>query len=342
MPAIFTSEQLEIESTLLALGEQGPALARAGHERGWQEPPFEDRLLADYGIVGVPERAGGVGSGLVDLAVAVEALGRRLVPTRYVAQTAAVQLAAAAGLDVEDAAAGRVRWSPAVDEPAREGYDEPATVLADGRVRGEKTLVAFPERADALVVSLPGRTALVSAEGVRARRSLDPSRPYGSVSLDTEPVAVGPAGDGLARGAVLVAADLCGVARGAIELGAAYACERRQFGQPIGSFQGVAFQLVDAFTALKAAWDLTLYAAWAVDEGEPDAVAHVHAAKAKAGEAAVFAAERTIQVHGGMGITAEADPQLYLRRALATEPWFGASSWHRRRLGLIRLAGAAA
>ncbi|GAA2733370.1 acyl-CoA dehydrogenase family protein [Actinocorallia aurantiaca] len=342
MSAIFTSEQLEIEQTLLALGERGPALARAGHEQGWQAPPFEQRLLEDYGIVGVPESAGGVGSGLVDLAVAVEALGRRLVPTRYVAQAAAVQLAAAAGLDVADAAAGRVRWSPAVDEPDRDGYDDPSTTLSGGRVRGEKTLVAFPEGADALVVSLAGSTALVSAEGVGNRRSLDPSRPYGSVSLDAEPLAAGPAGDGLLRGAVLVAADLCGVARGAIELGASYAGERRQFGQPIGAFQGVAFQLVEAFVGLKAAWDLTLYAAWAVNEGEPDAAAHVHAAKARAGEAAVFAAERTIQVHGGMGITAEADPQLYLRRALATEPWFGASAWHRRRLGLIRLAGAAA
>ncbi|MDX6739440.1 acyl-CoA dehydrogenase family protein [Actinocorallia sp. A-T 12471] len=339
MPAIFTQEQLDLERVMLALGERGPDLARARHEGGRSEPPFEKRLLEDYGLVGVPEAAGGVGSGLVDLAVAVEALGRRLVPTRYVAQAVAVQLAAAAGLDVADAVAGAVRWSPAVDEPARDGFADPATELVDGRVRGDKTLIAFPEDADALVVTLPGRTALVPAEGVRLRESLDPSRPYGSVSLDVAPLAVGPTGDGLLRGAVLVAADLCGVARGAIELGAAYAREREQFGQPIGAFQGVAFQLVEAFVGLKAAWDLTLYAAWAVQEGEADAAAHVHAAKARAGEAAVFAAERAIQVHGGMGITFEADPQLYLRRALATEPWFGAPSWHRRALGRLRLGG---
>ncbi|ROO85812.1 alkylation response protein AidB-like acyl-CoA dehydrogenase [Actinocorallia herbida] len=339
MPAIFTPEQLDLERTLLALGEQGPVLARAGHEQGWREPSFESVLMEDYGLVGVPEEAGGVGSGLVDLAVAVEALGRRLVPTRFVAQAAAVQLGLAAGIDVSAAVEGGARWSPAVDEPGRDGFADPATDLVDGRVRGAKTLVAFPEGADALVVSLPGRTALVPAEGVLVRASLDPSRPYGAVSLDTEPLAVGPAGDGLLRGAVLVAADLCGVARGAIELGAAYARERRQFGRPIGAFQGVAFQLVEAFVGLKAAWDLTLYAAWAVQEGEADAAAHAHAAKARAGEAAVFAAERAIQVHGGMGITHEADPQLYLRRALATEPWFGAPSWHRRALGRIRLGG---
>ncbi|MDP3890004.1 acyl-CoA dehydrogenase family protein, partial [Nocardioides sp.] len=90
--------------------------------------------------------------------------------------------------------------------------------------------------------------------------------------------------------------------------------------------------------ARKAAWDLTVHAAWAVDHERPDAVIQVHAAKAAAGKAAVFAAERCIQVHGGMGITREADPHLFLRRALVLDAWLGSGAWHRRRTGALRIA----
>jgi alkylation response protein AidB-like acyl-CoA dehydrogenase len=248
-----------------------------------------------------------------------------------------MQLARAAGIDVSAAAEGRAVWSPAVDEPAGDGWSGEATVLRNGRLTGAKTLVAYPAGLDALVVTHREGTALVAAPPVVERSSLDPARPMADVRLDGEVLAGGPAADGRERATVLVAADLCGTGRGAIELASAHARDRHQFGRPIGSFQGVAFQLADAFVGLKAAWDLTLYAAWAVDEAVPGAMGHVHAAKAKAGEAALFAAERTIQVFGGMGITWEADPHLYLRRVLVANAWFGTAAWHRRQVGRLRM-----
>ncbi|MGB0100083.1 MAG: acyl-CoA dehydrogenase family protein, partial [Nocardioides sp.] len=146
------------------------------------------------------------------------------------------------------------------------------------------------------------------------------------------------AGRGAQRAALVVAAELCGVAQGAVDLAAGHARTRRQFDRVIGSFQGVAFQLADAAVARKAAWDLTLHAAWAVEQDRPEAEAQVHAACWSAGRAAVFAAERCIQVHGGMGITREADPHLYLRRAMVLDASLGAGSWHRRRSGELRVA----
>jgi alkylation response protein AidB-like acyl-CoA dehydrogenase len=163
------------------------------------------------------------------------------------------------------------------------------------------------------------------------------SVPLSDVTL-TEPVTVAPAGTGPWRATLVVAAELCGVAQGAIELAAEQARTREQFGRIIGSYQGVAFQLAEAATARKAAWDLTLYAGWAVDNHRPDAEIQVHAAKAAAGRAAVFAAERCIQVHGGMGITMEADPHLFLRRALVLDAVLGSGAWHRRRAGALRVA----
>jgi len=333
--ALFTDVQLQIEQTLLDMAQAGPRLTRDAAEKGWSAPDFDARLLADFGSLGLAE----ADSGLVDLVVAVEALGRRLAPTRFVAQAAAVQLARAAGLDVTAAADGSATWSPAVDEPGRDGVGDLTTQLRDGRLVGTKTLIAYPAGTDALVVSHRDGTALVATPHLNERASLDPARPMADADLDVDVLASGQAGDGVDRAALLVAADLCGAGRGALDLGSAYVRDRHQFGRPIGSFQGVAFQLADALVGLKAAWDLTLYAAWAVDEAVPEARSHVHLAKAKAGQAALFAAERTIQVFGGMGITWEADPHLYLRRVLVADAWLGTGAWHRRQAGRIRMQG---
>lgn len=338
MGATFTDEQRQIEKTILAISADGLERARACLENGWQPPPFDVQLYEGFGGLGLAMDVGGVGSDLVDLLVAVEALARRLTPTGFTAHAAAVQLAASAGIDVGDAVAGRVRWTPAVDEP---GSDGPFVSQARGddtdRVRVDKTLVANAEGVDAIVATTADRVVLLPARNVRQRPTIDSSRPFSDAFLDDVPIASGALGDGLLRGCLVAAADLCGAGTGALAIAAQHARTREQFGVRIGSFQGVAFQLVDAFVGLKAAWDLTLYAAWAIEQGAPDAVAHVHAAKAKAGQAALFAAERTIQVHGGMGITWEADPHLYLRRALATDVWFGTGRWHRRELGRLRL-----
>lgn len=336
MRAIFTAEQLQIEQTLLAMAESGPRLTRAALEKGWAAPEFEATLQDNFGDLGLAEAE----SSLLDLVIAVEALARRLAPTRYVAQAAAVQLARAARIDVREAAAGRTTWSPAVDEPGRDGLTDFATTLRGGRLSGIKTLVAYPAGVDALVVAHRDGVALVATPLLTERSCLDPARPMADVELDTEVLADGPASDGLARAALLAAADVCGAGRGALDLGCAYVRDRHQFGRPIGSFQGVAFQLADAFVALKAAWDLTLYAAWALQEAAPGAGGHVHAAKAKAAQAALFAAERTIQVFGGMGITWEADPHLYLRRILVADAWFGTGAWHRREAGRLRMGQA--
>ena len=91
-----------------------------------------------------------------------------------------------------------------------------------------------------------------------------------------------------------------GTARGAYETALAYAKERRQFGKPIARFQAIQFHLAEMATRLAAAEILTMAAAVAMDTGEP---VNRLAAEAKlyAGEAAVFCAERGVQIHGGYG-----------------------------------------
>lgn len=343
MKATLTEEQIEIERTAREIAAKGRHEARVCLEREWTATAAEPALLEDFSALGLPEAAGGVGTGMVEVAVAVEALGRTLVPTHLVAQLAAIQVAAAAGIDVRPAVEGGERWTLAVDEPGVVGCTELDVELAADRVRGTKTMVPCAGSApDAIVVAGRDAVALVRGATVEPGPSIDATRPYGDVALDAAPEAIGEPGDGLARAYVVAAADLCGAAAGAVELGVSYARDRKQFGQPIGSFQGIAFQLADAQTQVNEAWNLCLYAAWALDVADPDALRFAHHAKAAAARAALFAAERTVQVHGGIGITMEAEPHLYLRRALAGDAWLGPGRWHERRAGALRIAATEA
>ncbi|GAB3057945.1 acyl-CoA dehydrogenase family protein [Micromonospora schwarzwaldensis] len=335
MRATFTQEQQEIGRTVGALADGAVGTAREALSGPWRAPACDGPLLRDFGLLGVPEAAGGVGSNLIDLLVAVEALGERLAPSRFPAHAAAVQLLCGDARRTEALPdgvldGGRV-LTPAVDVPGGSGWADRSS--PDRLVR---TLVPYAAQADGVVALGPGGVWVADPTRVTARQSLDASVPLSDVAL-AAPERTRPVGSGAWRATLVVAAQLCGVAQGAIDLAAEQARTRRQFGRVIGSFQGVAFQLAEAATARKAAWDLTLYAGWAVDNGRPDAEIQVHAAKAAAGRAAIFAAERCIQVHGGMGITMEADPHLFLRRAFVLDAWCGRGSWHRRRTGELRI-----
>ncbi|MER6112887.1 acyl-CoA dehydrogenase [Streptomyces hirsutus] len=332
MRATFTHDQLDIEKTVRTLAQRESKRARDALAGPWSAPECDTTLLRDFGLLGVPESAGGIGSSLIDLLVAVEVLGEHLVPSRFPSHAAAVQLATALGPLPDDVLEGRRILTPAADAPGTPGWAD-----RSGCAGPIRTLVRYADHADGIAALGTEGVWIADPAGIAPRESFDPSVPLADVTLG-EPESAAPVGAGAQRATLVVAAELCGVAQGAIGLAADYARTRQQFGRVIGSFQAVAFQLAEAATARKAAWDLALYAAWAVDNGRPDAGIQVHAAKAAAGKAAVFAAERCIQVHGGMGITVEADPHLYLRRALVLDALLGRGSWHRRRAGELRIA----
>ncbi|MFF5257865.1 acyl-CoA dehydrogenase family protein [Actinomadura viridis] len=338
MEATFTREQRDIGEAVRSIAREEKVTARDALAGEWRPPGCDAVLLADFGLLGVPEAAGGVGSSLIDLLVAVEVLGEHLVPSRFPAHAAAVQLAAGLGELDGDVLQGRTVLTPAADVPGVPGWPGPAP--AGGPL--VRTLVPYADQADRFAVLGGDGVRIAAPEGIVLRESFDPSVPLADVTFDVPAGsaatgAAGDAGSAAGRAALVAAAELCGVAEGAIALAAGYARTRKQFGRVIGSFQGVAFQLADAVKHRKAAWDLTLYAAWAVERGRPEAESLVHAAKAAAGRAAVFAAERGIQVHGGMGITMEADPHLFLRRAHVLDARLGRGSWHRRRVGELQV-----
>lgn len=133
-------------------------------------------------------------------------------------------------------------------------------------------------------------------------------------------------------GTVAVAHELVGVGQIALERGLAHAKGREQFGKPIGTYQAVSHRLVDSFIAVECARSLAYYAAWAIDADTADADLAASQAKASAAEGAVLAARHVLQVHGGIGMTWEADLHLFLKRAHAGAALLGTASQHRRRI----------
>jgi alkylation response protein AidB-like acyl-CoA dehydrogenase len=117
------------------------------------------------------------------------------------------------------------------------------------------------------------------------------------------------------RAELLVAAQLLGIAEGALDLAVGYAKLRRQFGQPIGSFQAIKHRCADMKVRAKLLSALVLMASLSEREGRNDAALQIAAARLLAARYAIENAATGIQIHGAMGFTAECDAHLFLMRA---------------------------
>jgi alkylation response protein AidB-like acyl-CoA dehydrogenase len=251
----------------------------------------------------LPETAGGAALGLAELSLVFSELGRGLVAGPFLGTVVAARLAhlagdrdllaqIIAGLKVgllERADAGRVRTFDAAD-------------------------------AQAWLLIGPGGTEFYDAGAIVAgnrRRCVDPASRWAEASVAGAPrvrIAAGPF-DALAYGSVLIAAMLAGICAATRDASASYAKTREQFGVPIGSFQAVKHRCADAAVRAEAATQLVSYAALTLDDGHPAAGLYWSAARFLSAEYAIANASDNIQNHGGMGLTYEADPHLYLKRA---------------------------
>jgi alkylation response protein AidB-like acyl-CoA dehydrogenase len=116
-------------------------------------------------------------------------------------------------------------------------------------------------------------------------------------------------------GDLLVSAQLLGVATAARDLAVAYAKVRTQFGRPIGGFQAVKHHCANMAVAVEKLSALLDMAAIAVRDGCDDAAFQTAALARLVPRIALANARLCIQIHGGIGFSAEASPQLYLKHA---------------------------
>jgi alkylation response protein AidB-like acyl-CoA dehydrogenase len=133
----------------------------------------------------------------------------------------------------------------------------------------------------------------------------------------------------LDRSRLGVAAQALGIAQGATDYSAAYAQERRQFGQPIASFQAIQFKLADMETQCAAGRELLYKACAKVDRGEPDIGKYSAMAKLFNSDAAMRVTVEAVQVLGGYGYVKEYPVERYLRDAKITQIYEGTNEIQR-------------
>ncbi|WP_433627331.1 acyl-CoA dehydrogenase [Nocardia sp. CA-120079] len=302
--------------------------------------------LADFGIfrVAIAEAAGGHGGSVADLAVLVEQAAHDLVGGPVLSTALANLVTAGAlaedmpcGVALDFVVEGDVVSVPvASDELLLTGIWESVLGAASG------TSVLLPvQTPDGLRWCMIGP----DAEGLRieALAPADPSTPLArvycaEVRVPADRVFESPhAVEDLL--AVLVSAELAGVAGWCLETAVEYAKVREQFGRKIGSFQALkhicAWMLCRAELIRSVAAD----AAAAVDEGGAELPIAAAIAAAISLDAAVETAKDCIQVLGGIGFTWEHDAHFYLRRATALRQLLGGSARWRARVTELTRAG---
>ena len=369
----FTEDQLELQRAVRDVldAEAPPELARTVADGESDAADFWQTLAGlEWPAMALPENAGGLGYGWVELAIVLEELGRHAAPgpfmstvTQYAPLIAEVAGPGQVAELLAPVAAGRVTGTIAVDDGA--GTWDPADVQATARrdggdlvLSGTKQYVLDGATADeiAVAVRIGGalRVVLVPGSAVQPEEvvPIDPGVRHATVALDGVRV---PAdrllGDGDATDAIRRALEESVTAVAAITLGAcqrifdiinAYAKERIQFGVPIGSFQAVKHKLANMYRDIERARVLVYYAALTLAEDHPDRTLAASMAKAGTGEAQRLCVQDGLQLAGGIGYTWEHDLHLFLRRAKVGELHFGSASHHRRKVARLALQSSAA
>ncbi|NUR86215.1 MAG: acyl-CoA dehydrogenase [Nonomuraea sp.] len=305
-------------------------LTRSG---GGERPAFWSGL-AEQGLLGLhlPEESGGSGDGLLEAAVAVEALAERLAPGPYVPTVlASAVIHASKRHDLLESLAGGERTAAV----ALAG-DLTGTKNGDGSitVSGTAEPVLGGSLADVLVLPLnSGEWVAIDASQVTVTElpSLDLSRPVAKIELDGVAVPAERVLEGVETAdvrnlaAIVLGAEAAGIASWCVTNAAEYAKVRVQFGRPIGQFQGIKHKLSRMLVALEQA-RATVWDATRAEGRELEFAAGI--AGVMAPDAAVQCAKDAIQTFGGIGYTFEHDVHLYFRRALTLRALLGpAEEW---------------
>ncbi|MBI3421383.1 MAG: acyl-CoA/acyl-ACP dehydrogenase [Acidobacteria bacterium] len=331
---------------------------------------FDEKLwqaIADQGWTGllVPEEFGGLGLGLVELAVVAEEMGRACLPGPFISTLWAAALIERTGSEgqraqyLEKIANGELKATVALLEETADW--NPATVALraekNGKgysLTGRKEFVTDAAIADLIIVVARGDEGLVflpiskGASGltITATPGIDATRKLYTLDFDnvavaeTEALAFNARAQEALEAATDVAmvalcAELTGGMQWTLDMAVEYAKTRLQFGKPIGIYQAVQHRCADMFLWLESSRSAAYYAAWAVSENDPAAKLAVAMAKVYCSDAGREVGNNGIQVHGGIGFTWEHNLHLYYKRAKGSEIMFGDASYHREKLAQL-------
>jgi alkylation response protein AidB-like acyl-CoA dehydrogenase len=306
-----TREQAQlVDATVAFLGREMP-LDRL------REPVANDvgrwRDMADLGWfgLGVAEEAGGFGLSVAEQMLLFRQLGRFVVTPAVLAGVLGARVAVDAG-DADLAAA-------IVGGEKRVALANPLGIAEIGdRVEGRFHLFE-DEGASHVVVWDRNCAVLLGLDAITSRRALKPLDDRLAMAEATlSGTASAVSRKGVHRQAdILIAAMHTGIAEAARDLAVEYAGLREQFGQKIGAFQAIKHRCANMALRAEAALSQTAFAALSEASGKDDAALQGAAARLVAADAALANAAEAIQVHGGIGFTAECHAQRFLKRAHA-------------------------
>jgi alkylation response protein AidB-like acyl-CoA dehydrogenase len=374
MDFAFSSEQEEFRETLARFFEERAPVAevfRLMETPEGYDPGLWKQMGEELGLQGVhvPEAFGGQGFGFLELGLVMEEMGRALLCSPYFSSVClATNAILNAGTEEQ-----QQRWLPGLssgetigtlalldegDEWSAEGITLEATRDGDALVlNGRKRLVTDGVQANLLVVAArqPGSTgsdgitlAVVESDaaGLAAmpHETLDMTRKLADLAFDGvralplgEP---GQAGAALAKtldqARVCLALENVAGAERCLNDAVAYAKDRIQFGRAIGSFQAIKHTLAEVLLEVESGKSAAYWASWVASEDREDLPLAAAVAKSFCDDAYVKASEDSIHVHGGIGVTWEASPHLFSKRAKSNEILLGHPGWQRRRIAQIQ------
>lgn len=310
-------------------------------EKTWQR-------LAEMGVLGLPfsEDDGGTGAGPVEVSVVAEELGRVIAPEPV------IETLLAGGLVAD---LGSAEQRAAVIGPVSEGQlvlafahlDLGDAVAASGSgdswtLTGVKEPVLHGARADQLVVTATtdagvgvflvdpagaditgyrtfdgGRAARVSFSGTAAT-------PLGDPSVDASDAVA----KAVARAQIAYCHEAVGAMETALQTTVAYLKTRKQFGVPLNTFQALTFRAADMYVSLELAKSATSWATLVLADAPERAVEAASRAKLQVARSGRHIGQEAIQLHGGIGMTAEYSVGHYMSRLTAINHYLGDADDH--------------
>jgi alkylation response protein AidB-like acyl-CoA dehydrogenase len=294
--------------------ESTPARVRAAEPAGFDPQLWNSLVELGAPIMRVPEAFGGGGMRLLDACLMMAQAGRRLASAPLAEAIAAAGVLAAAGGDlaaqwISALGSGEKRLALALHDLA-DGPPQlvPGGAVADAIVcrEGDAVLLVEPAAPLAAPVTLAGN-AIGLLGPVAGRRT--------EIATGAQAVAAFEAG--LEEWKLLVASALNGLSREALVQASAYACERIQFGVPIGTYQGISHPLANDIIEVDGSDLLITRTLKAMAAGSVQAPANVSLAFWWSARTASKAVAHALHTYGGYGLTNEYDVQLYHRRAKA-------------------------
>ena len=303
------------------------------------DPGFDRGMWKQMCEMGWPglrlaEEVGGSDLGMLEFCAIAEEMGAALAPEPLIAVAMAAQVLE--GDELTAVLAGDRIIIPAWQERANNLDLLGDTSVAGGRATGKKMFVPMAAGADAFLVSGRDGLALVErdAPGVSLviERTQDGGN-FGTLSLADAPCTPvnGSLAPALEEATLATAAYLVGVMDRVFAMTVEYLKTRVQFGKPIGSFQALQHRAADLKIQLALSRASVESVAAALDGGlsGPARLAAVSRAKARASESGMLVCRQAIQLHGGIGYTDEADPGLFLRKAMVLCNLYGSAAQHR-------------